>query len=67
MLALAADFERQATAATKGAPMGQLARPARQQEASAFFVAGHDGDDGFPIVSAAKTGKALPIDRVGCV
>jgi hypothetical protein len=59
MLALAADFERQATAATKGAPMGQLARPARQQEASAFFVAGHDGDDGFPIVSAAKTGKAL--------
>jgi hypothetical protein len=57
LLALAADFERQATAATK-APREELAVPARQG-ASVFVAADHLADDGWPIVDAVDNGQAL--------
>ena len=59
MLALAVDFERQATAATK-APRVAPAAPARQEyDASAFFVADCGGDDDRDYGLAALMGQAL--------
>jgi hypothetical protein len=59
MLALAADFERQATAATK-APRVAPATPTRQEyNATAFFVADCGGDDDRDYGLAALTGRAV--------
>jgi hypothetical protein len=57
LLALAADFERQATAATK-APREGLAGPALQ-EASAYFAAEPSVDDDWPKIDAVEEGRAL--------
>jgi hypothetical protein len=57
LLAVAADFERQATTATK-APREEPVVPARQG-ASVFFAVDHLADDGWPNVDAVDNGRAM--------